>query len=296
MRRHLAWILWLVGALASYVLLAFLTAFLSDRAVRGDEESLTWALLTLLSLAVQFALPFVMLCISAACARSCFRRWRRSRGRYTRLERSIIDRQERSAEWWRYAGAQRQLLLDGRVPEARESWEVVLQNGERLFEDVTLGYARYYGADVQYTQTSSFAFGHPAFVLSAIAVNAAANAASARRASLAAAPQWREHQTARVLITNRRFLVHANGRWLSFWFEGITAIYPETAVRTLICQFEVGEPLMLTGDAAPLASVYAVLIALGPEALERHPALAALNMPASAPELPPIGRERRKRR
>lgn len=90
------------------------------------------------------------------------------------------------------------------------------------------GYSRLYGGSGQYTTGSTFAVGHPAFVLGALATQAMVNQSRRAAAARDAAVQWRDHQSVSVLITNQRLLCNTASRgWLSFWFGGVTELYPD---------------------------------------------------------------------
>ena len=153
-----------------------------------------------------------------------------------------------------------------------------VSGGALLFARLTLNYARYYGQDVAYGQSSAIALGNPAFVAGVLAVSAIANASARSRAAAQATPQWREWQTTTVYVTSQRLAVHASGRWLSFEYRAITAVYPEVASATLVCQFDSTEPLLLSGDEAAIAAVLAVTQTHGLEAL-RDPSRASASRP-----------------
>ena len=108
-----------------------------------------------------------------------------------------------------------------------------------------------------------------------------------RETAAPATPHWPEWQTTTVYVTSQRLAVHASGRWLSFEYRAITAVYPrEVASATLVCQFDSTEPLLLSGDEAAIAAVLAVTQTHGLEALRDHPALPASRPPAGGTRAP----------
>lgn len=292
MRRHLTWIILLVLAPVSY-LLSMLVVVAANEAASGAADvgsELGWRLLQLLMLVLAVVAPIVFLILSIVHMRRTYRRAQRARGRFTRGEQAQLERAQRSVDAWEHARAVRSTLLTRQVPGAISQWEIVPYADEVFFASVGLNYARYYGQDVSYEQTSTVAVGRPAFVVAALGVNALANAAARSRATTQAAPQWREWQQAPVYLTSRRIIVNVGGHWLSFDYSAMTAIFPEVVSATFICQFDTAEPLLLSGDDAALVAVFAVLQTHGVEGLRDHPALQALNQPAAAPELPPVGK------
>ncbi len=289
MRRHLRWIVPLVLAPILYV-----GALIVYGAFGPTQPSDPMAVLgsALIPLAGVVS-AIVLLIVALVQGTRTYRRWRRRGGHFTPAEQRELADQAETARLWEHARALRGHLIARRVPQQIGQWHVVPQPGEVFFEQLPLTYARYYGQDVTYQQSGGFFFGRPAFVVGALAVTAIANGVSRSNARAQAAPQWREWQQATVLISNQRLIGYANGQWLSFWFGGMTAVYPEVSTHTLICQFEQGEPLLLSGPAAPIAAVHTVLQAYGPDALAQHPSLRPLDVPAPAPTLRELGRQRR---
>lgn len=107
-------------------------------------------------------------------------------------------------------------------------------------------------------------------------LTALGNSSRRNAAQLAAAQCWREIQTARALITDRRLICQIGGRWLSFYFSAVTAYYPEPANWSLVLDFDATSPLRVGGANAPLAAVVAVWAIQGRAAVRQHPALASL--------------------
>ncbi|QIS43014.1 hypothetical protein GW571_13170 [Clavibacter capsici] len=186
------------------------------------------------------------------------------------------DLAARSAAGWAEACRLRTSLLRGQAPPGIAVWDVVAEPGEVFLYDVQADYERYYGQDVTYQRSSGFLVGSPAFVVAGMAVAAIGDASRRSAAEAQAAAQWRELQPVRLVISDRRLLCQAGGHWLSFWYAGMTAVYPEVAEWALVCQFPDVEPLRLRGVDAPIAAVITVLGTQGIDALRDHPSLRAL--------------------
>ena len=294
MRRHLTWIILLVLAPVLYVLSMLAVAAAGDLAAESGDSgaAIGWAFAQLGMLLVAVAAPVTLIILSVVHMRRTFRRAQRARGRFTRAEQATLAQAQRSAEAWEHARAVRSALLARRVPGEISQWNVVPYEGETFFAEVPLTYARYYGQDVAYQQGSTLAVGSPGFVVGALAVTAMSNAAARSRAAAASVPQWREWQVSQVYLTNRRIVAGVGGRWLSFDYSAMTAVYPELGSATLVCQFDSAEPLLLSGDAAALAAVLAVMQTRGPDGVRDHPGLQLLNVSAPEPSLPPVGKAR----
>ena len=116
-----------------------------------------------------------------------------------------------------------------------------------------------------------------------LVTSAVSNASARSRAQAMARAQWREDQVVEVLVSNHRLRCRTQARgWLSFDFHGITAIYPELSTFSVVLEFEVGEPLMLSGRVVPAACMVALHTRLGPDALRSHPAAQQLLETAGA--------------
>jgi phage gp37-like protein len=191
--------------------------------------------------------------------------------------------QARDAAWRASVDLYRSLLRR-EVPPGIRVWDVVSGPEEVFLFETPAVYARYYGSDVTYTTRGGFYFGHPAFVVTGLAVSAIANASARSRAEAMARAQWRERQVCRTLVSNQRIVCLAGGQQLSFYFNSMIAVYPEIDQSTLICQFDGASPLMLTGDAAPMIAIVAVLQTHGMQALEEHPGLARLRSVPAPPD------------
>lgn len=211
-------------------------------------------------------------------AHRAYRAWRRSRGHLTAGERHLIDQQRASLVAWEGACRLRSDLLARRVPPALPTrWDLVSAPGEHFMLEIPATYARYYGTDAVYTHRSGFFFGHPAFVLAGLAMTAAANASSQSAAARTAVPQWREYRTVSVRVSNQRIACDVGGRWLSFWFSGVSAIYPDVRAGALVLQFPDTQPLLLSGRFGALIAVLAMHQTHGPDALVHHPEFTGMN-------------------
>ena len=210
--------------------------------------------------------------------RAWARRRRHARGKFTPAE--TVQRQA-----WSHAEHLLGDLLRRQTPATIRVWDLIPNQGEVFFSDASATYARYYGRDVSYSRSSTFAFGHPAFVLAALGASAIGNASRRSRAESIAREQWREHQSVRLVVSNQRLICQVGGQWLSFYYSAITAMYPEVEQWTLICQFDSAPPIMLHGEYIPAASVITTLMTHGLEALEEHPSLQRLrNATESLPD------------
>lgn len=293
MRRHLRWILLLIAVPVSYFAIMALHQVMYDATtgpVSGD--TIGWVLLRMLILLAALAVPLVLLVCSLISMNHTYRRARRAQGKYNKYERFMLGNAQHAADAWELARSARTDLLAQRIPPTIAQWDVIPYAGEQFFARLNLNYARYYGQDVGYSQSSAFAFGRPAFVVGVLAVSAITNAAARSKAAAQSAPQWREWQATTVYVTNHRLAVHAGGQWLSFDYAAMTAVYPEVDSSTLVCQFGSSEPMLLSGDEAAIAAVFTVMQTHGAEGLRGHPALQSLDHAAPAPSLPPLGRRR----
>jgi hypothetical protein len=222
--------------------------------------------------------PLVGLVLAIVAVAKLIRAWRRSTGHLTGGELRDHAASAAFAEGWNRAVRLRAALLAGDVPAQSPHWAVVPNQGEVFLVDGDADYARYYGHDVHYTQSHAVAFGRPAFVVGVLAVNAMVNASARARAQRLARAQWRESQRLHVLATNQRLLCEVAGQgWLSFYYQAMSAIYPEAEKWTLVCQFDGGAaPLMLTGPSVPALCTVVVAATHGSEGVRSHPGLQAL--------------------
>lgn len=272
MRRHLRWVVPLV--LAPLVYIGAMLAVATLDPASADLPTALWAL-GLFAVAVLG--PLALLIVSVAQGLRVRRESRRSRGILTRAE----QRQEegRAAQHWSWENARalRRTLLAGHVPTQIQQWDLAPYPAEHFFAAVPMTYARYYGTTVTHSSISVWAVGRPGFVVGAMAIGAISNAARRRAAIAEARDQWREWQTAYVLVSNHRLAVRTTGGWLSFDYPTMTAVYPGVVERTLVCQFQGAEPLLLQGDHAPIASIMSIFAVHGQHGLAHHPAFGALD-------------------
>lgn len=271
-RRHARWTVPLLLAPATFFACVGGLAALNES---GSADG--WSVLAAFALIVgMFVAPVGLLAVSIVKGHATYRDHRRARGRFTAAERAAIQRRDTSDGAWEDAQRLHRRLLARELPPTVAVWDVVPYEREEFFCDVPIRYARYYGMDVAYTQTSGFFYGRPSFVLAGIAANAMANAAQRSAAENLARAQWREHCTARLVVSNHRLLLQVGGRWLAFDYAAMTAVFPEPGSWSLVCQFADAEPLLLTGDFAPFAAVMTLYRTHGELALRQHPALVPL--------------------
>lgn len=177
---------------------------------------------------------------------------------------------------WAEAQRLRGLLLARQVPPTLTPWAVVPEAGEVFFYALEADYERFYGQAVGYTPASGFYFGSPAFILAGMAVAGLATAKRRADAAAASATQWRELTHVEYLVTNRRLLCLVGGRWVSFHYGAMTAVYPEVEAGVLVCEFTGVPPLRLSGPDSAIAAVMTVFATHGLEAVAEHPSLRAL--------------------
>ena len=163
-----------------------------------------------------------------------------------------------------------------RLPPAIKVWGVIPRPDEQFFFDVDEQYERFYGTAAEYTQRSGSYLGRPSFVMAGLAIDAISNAASRSAAMRAAAAQWREQQRSRILVSNQRIVVQANGQWLSFDYASMSACYPDPEHWCVAFEFFSAQPMRLVGRSAPIIAVWTVLATHGRHAIEQHPALTSL--------------------
>jgi hypothetical protein len=176
---------------------------------------------------------------------------------------------------WASACALYEHLLRGGQLAALPPTGLRLGQGEVIFGDAVLGYARFYGTTVQYQQNSSFWFGSTAFVLAGMAGDAIGNANARKRAAATAAAQWRDHAQVRMVLTNQRLLCDYQGNLLSFWHNGVLELSADLPHWSFVLRYQEGQPLMLHGPAAPWFAVAVSGLVFGPQGMHL-PALAPL--------------------
>ena len=279
MKRHLRWLIPLLCV--PIVFLGCGWAAYSIESAPNFSTSRWHAVAAFAVLAGMFVGVTVAAILAIVGGVKTFRRWRRSKGHYSGTERKAMSRtakadDERAAAWGT-ARQLRQRLIAREVPPEIRVWDVVPQGGEVMFFDLSADYARYFGTRATYAHSGGFFFGPPAFVLAGAAASGIGNATRRSAAVAAAQPAWREWQPSRVIVTNQRLICQAGGRWLSFYYAAMTAVYPEVEKWTLVCEFAGNvNPLLLSGLNAPTISVLTVLLTHGPEAVETHPSFARM--------------------
>jgi len=292
MRRHVRWIIPLVLAPIVFFGCALTISAISNNVASTDSgtgASAGAALITLALAGLAYIGPLVLIIVAIVQGHRVHRAARHRRGQFTSAELAVRDEADRRQQLWVSAADFRQTLLRHEVPRSLQQWEVVPYPGEVFFHAGPMTYARYYGQDVTYSQSSTLAVGHPAFVLATLAASAVGNAASRSSAAAQAREQWRDWQTTQVLVSNMRLAVLAGGQWLSFDYGAMTAIYPEIQAQTLVCQFAGAVPMMLQGPHSTFATVMTVFATHGEAGLANHPQLRALDPVNQPPSHAPQG-------
>ncbi|MEV8443303.1 hypothetical protein AB0425_38505 [Actinosynnema sp. NPDC051121] len=183
-----------------------------------------------------------------------------------------------SHEWaaaWNGAVNLYQHLVNGGVPE-EVTTSLLLPPGEETYCDLTLGYARFYAMNVTYQQSSGFVLGSPLFVAAGLAFNAVSNSLAKRRAEDQAAPQWREHCPARVVVTTYCTMCFAHGRWLRFPHASVVDFNADMLNGVCYLIFNDTEPVQLTGPQVPWLAVLLAGFLYGPDRLRKLPFLQSI--------------------
>lgn len=274
MKRHLRWITYLLLIPAIYLAAGFCLSLLSKS--NFEMVGAGFMGLGILILWLVFTIIFTVKFIGSAHA--AFRRYRRSKGHFNKAERAQLEAQRIYDAGMDSARALAGRLSQGRTPAPIEVWGIVLEPGEELHLQISCDYARFYGLSGQYVHTSGFFWGQPAFVLAGLGVTAMANRSRRQAAEAASRQQWREMQRTSAFFTNRRILIQVGGRWLSFYYSGVTACYPEPENRSVVLDFPDTQPLLIGGPEAPLAAAYLVWALYGERGLASHPALQGLRV------------------
>lgn len=270
--------LWTAAVVAGVILMRYLAAQSNRSAQYRTQHTMpaeyAFGILFAFSL---FALGIVMAIRSAW---ALWREYRRSHGHFTKREQTVRlyheGRQAAYSGGWQQARQAAACIESGQPFTPLTVWGIVLHEGETAYFDVPADYARYYGGDGSYQHVSGFFYGSAGFVGAGLAVTALGNAARRNRARAEAMTRWREHQPVRVIVTDQRLICQADGQWLSFYYNAVSAIYPEPASFSLVMEFPRTSPMLLSGPSAALLSVYAVSRLHGAQAVTAHPALAVL--------------------
>ncbi|WP_114560147.1 hypothetical protein [Desertihabitans aurantiacus] len=280
--RHLRWIVPAVIGVASFVVPGAVVLRLSSRPELSAIDGLLFlAMATLLLVG-----PLVCLIITIVQA-SKLQGEARLRRAWQQEQQTLEQTPEGVAHWHRVAADLRAQPLAGQAPPSVAVWPVTLRPGENACYDLTLRYARFYGTDVSYQHGSTFAFGRPGFVAAAVAATAIGNHRRRAAAQRMATAQWRETQLTRVVVTDQRVVCDLGGRWLTFDYATMSAVWPDVSGNAFVAAFHTTEPLLLGGPASNVVSVLALAALHGPQGLREHPVLRELDAAGSAPELDP---------
>jgi Domain of unknown function (DUF1707) len=175
---------------------------------------------------------------------------------HSELARGPFSPEAHSEGWSEAIGLFRR-LTQGQDLISHKPPGLMLESGEGALGEVVAEYSRFSGMEVPYRQRSTFALGGPVFVAAALIGTAASNATARRAAERQAAAQWRFEGFPRVILTNRRLLIHrpADYQWLSFWHRGLFEFGPELQAYSLYLGYPGCAPVMLRGPMVPWLSV-----------------------------------------
>jgi hypothetical protein len=151
--------------------------------------------------------------------------------------------------------------------------------GGPVYLDAPLRYSRYYGVNVRYDGTTTFAVGSPGFVAGAVIGSALTNRAGRARAAQLSQTQWRDGRTVRVLVTDSSTWCRVDGRWQEFAHASVVE-YTATAMACVLAFPDV-EPLMLAGPSAWCHAVLFGYFRYGPERWQDSPFLAPMRRAAA---------------
>ncbi|WP_125898895.1 hypothetical protein [Actinomyces gaoshouyii] len=171
----------------------------------------------------------------------------------------------------------RGLALGGAFDLGRP-WDVAIDANEQVLADCPSEYARYYSEKAHPLPPGTGVGGGSG---GASAGLDAVPLAQRHRLWTRSRPrhQWRENQSVRALVTQRRVLVQRNDlHWLSFHYDAIVAIRPQLPAGELILEFESVSPLRLAGPASAVTAVAAVYALFGAKGLRDHPGLEPLRI------------------
>ncbi|MEV1081929.1 hypothetical protein AB0I98_27380 [Streptomyces sp. NPDC050211] len=132
---------------------------------------------------------------------------------------------------------------------------LALAAGEVAFADVACSAARFYGTDVDYPPSASGYFeDHPTFGRRWV-TNGRLDARRRQEAEDVALPQWRDHTTARVVLTSVGVRLRPVGArdWLPFDHTLLTGV--ADGQSAVVLSYGVCAPLLLAGPAAPWLGV-----------------------------------------
>lgn len=130
---------------------------------------------------------------------------------------------------------------------------LVLGKGEAAIADVGCSTARFYGTKVVYPRGHAGYFeNHPTFGQRWVP-NRRLDARRRQEAEAAACEQWREHASARVVLTSVGVRHNRAGisAWLPFDHELLVDASVPLGESTAVLSYSVCPPLLLAGPAAP---------------------------------------------
>jgi hypothetical protein len=154
---------------------------------------------------------------------------------------------------------------------------------EPVHMDMPLSYGRFYGMDVTYGQTSTAAFGSPAFVAGMAVTSMIGNSMARSNAERLARQQWREMGYARTIVTPTRTWCFVQNQWIEFAHDAVMeySIFGSSCVLT----FPGTDPLRLSGPSAWCHAVLFAYFRFGPQGLVNAPFLHELR---AAAQLNPV--------
>jgi hypothetical protein len=214
--------------------------------------------------------------------------------RFNRIRHAVErDRKQDSArqlaaEHVTLAGRLAGQLVAGEAPVLGQVWDVVLQPGERVLLDGSVGYSRYYGlgSPAAYTNVSTRHSGNVGSGQALLdhKVGRVGNRRRPQAAGVAAAARWRDQQQSRVVVTDRRLLcqVHAKG-WVSFDHATATAIQALSETRGVVLEYPDTAPVRLSGPVTAQLMVIVVWALYGADGLRKHPALSEVRSVGAFP-------------
>jgi hypothetical protein len=130
--------------------------------------------------------------------------------------------------------------------------------------------------DTGYHRSDHSFIGSPLFVAAGMAFNAVSNSLAKWRAENQAAPQWREHCSARVILTRQDILCLAYGRWLWFPHSSVVDFNVDMLNGTCYPIFADAEPLQLAGPQIPSLAVLMASFLYNPDRLPGLPFLQSI--------------------
>lgn len=128
-----------------------------------------------------------------------------------------------------------------------------LDDGETAYADVLCSVARYYGTEVVYPRMGAGYFeDHPTFGRRWVP-NRRLDERRRREAEADAQERWRDHASARVVLTSAgvRISPAGSGTWLPFDHVLLTDITSHPDQPTVALSYSVCAPLLLSGPAVP---------------------------------------------